>query len=35
MIVRIKLIAPKDRDFPDKIGATKLPLVLEKKVAGS
>jgi hypothetical protein len=34
-IERVVIIAPKDLDFPDKIGATKLPLVLEKKVAGS
>jgi hypothetical protein len=35
IIIFVIIIPLKDLDFPDKIVATKLPLVLEKKVAGS
>jgi hypothetical protein len=35
IIIFVIIIPLEDLDFPDKIVATKLPLVLEKKVAGS
>jgi hypothetical protein len=35
IIISVIIIPLKDLDFPDEIVATKLPLVLEKKVAGS